>query len=148
MSQIPTTKDAAGRGEILLRARGLSKSYGGLRAVNDASLDLYPGEVVALVGDNGAGKSTFVKMLSGVIAPDAGTLALHGGEVRFSFADAGARSGHRDAASEPGAGGRVQCPRKHLSRPRAEHALARHRAGAGQGDHAQPHTWVSCSASA
>jgi len=69
--------------DILLTARGLSKHYGGLRAVNDASLDLYAGEVVALVGDNGAGKSSFIKMLSGVITPDAGSIALHGREVRF-----------------------------------------------------------------
>jgi ABC-type sugar transport system ATPase subunit len=84
MTQIPTSTPAGAHREILLSAHALSKSYGGLRAVNDASLDLYPGEVVALVGDNGAGKSTFVKMLSGVIAPDTGTLALHGGEVRFA----------------------------------------------------------------
>ncbi|MCC7547917.1 MAG: sugar ABC transporter ATP-binding protein [Burkholderiales bacterium] len=68
----------------LLSARGLSKHYGGLRAVHDATLDLYPGEVVALVGDNGAGKSTFVKMLCGVVAPDAGSIALHGRMLRFS----------------------------------------------------------------
>ena len=84
MNPMPTSTPAPGHREILLSARALSKSYGGLRAVNNASLDLYPGEVVALVGDNGAGKSTFVKMLSGVITPDAGTLALRGGEVRFS----------------------------------------------------------------
>ncbi len=84
MTRIPASTPAAGQRDILLSARALSKSYGGLRAVNNASLDLYPGEVVALVGDNGAGKSTFVKMLSGVIMPDAGTLALHGGEVRFT----------------------------------------------------------------
>lgn len=69
---------------MLLRAQGLTKSYGGLRAVNGASLDLHAGEVVALVGDNGAGKSTFVKMLSGVIPPDSGTLTVRGVEMRFT----------------------------------------------------------------
>lgn len=68
----------------LLSARGLSKHYGGLRAVHEATLDLYAGEVVALVGDNGAGKSTFVKMLSGVVTPDGGNIALHGRAVRFA----------------------------------------------------------------
>jgi ABC-type sugar transport system ATPase subunit len=84
MTQMPAATAAARHREVLLSARGLSKSYGGLRAVDNASLDLHSGEVVALVGDNGAGKSTFVKMLSGVIMPDAGTLALHGGEVHFA----------------------------------------------------------------
>jgi ABC-type sugar transport system ATPase subunit len=84
MTRMPASTPAAGDRDVLLSARALSKSYGGLRAVNSASLDLYPGEIVALVGDNGAGKSTFVKMLSGVIMPDAGTLALHGREVRFA----------------------------------------------------------------
>ncbi len=77
------TSTVSTRREVLLSAKGLSKSYGGLRAVNEASLDLYPGEVVALVGDNGAGKSTFVKMLSGAIAPDAGALGIDGHEMRF-----------------------------------------------------------------
>jgi ABC-type sugar transport system ATPase subunit len=84
MTEIFSSAPAEVHQEILLQARGLSKSYGGLRAVSNASLDLYAGEIVALVGDNGAGKSTFVKMLSGVITPDAGTLELHGQEVRFA----------------------------------------------------------------
>lgn len=84
MTPLPDPAPVAAPREILLSAHALGKSYGGLRAVSDASLDLFPGEVVALVGDNGAGKSTLVKMLSGVIAPDTGTLALHGRDVRFS----------------------------------------------------------------
>jgi ABC-type sugar transport system ATPase subunit len=79
---IPTPARAAR--EVLLSARGLSKRYGGLRAVNEASLDLHAGEIVALVGDNGAGKSTFINMLSGVIVPDAGSIVLRGREVRFA----------------------------------------------------------------
>jgi len=102
MTEIFPSVPAEVHQEILLRARGLSKSYGGLRAVSDASLDLYAGEVVALVGDNGAGKSTFVKMLSGVMTPDAGTIVLHGQEVRFASPtqarDAGIETLHQSLA--------------------------------------------------
>lgn len=84
MTRATAVPQAAGRREILLAARALCKNFGGLRAVNDASLELYGGEVVALVGDNGAGKSTFVKMLSGVIVPDTGALVLRGEDVVFS----------------------------------------------------------------
>ncbi len=83
MNPDSASQPAASARDVLFSARDLSKSYGGLRAVNGVSLDLYPAEVVALVGDNGAGKSTFVKMLSGVITPDSGTLALHGQPLRL-----------------------------------------------------------------
>jgi len=65
----------------VLSAIALSKSYGGLRAVEDVSLDILPGEVVALVGDNGAGKSTFVKALAGAQPPDAGEIRIDGRPV-------------------------------------------------------------------
>ncbi|TDD47605.1 sugar ABC transporter ATP-binding protein [Kribbella antibiotica] len=61
-----------------LRVRGVSKSFGAVAAVRDVSFDLHPGEAHALVGENGAGKSTIVKMLAGVHRPDAGTLELDG----------------------------------------------------------------------
>jgi ABC-type sugar transport system ATPase subunit len=80
----PTPAPNPATPEVMLGARGLSKHYGGLRAVNEASLDLHAGEIVALVGDNGAGKSTFIKMLSGVVVPDAGRIQLRGREVRFA----------------------------------------------------------------
>jgi len=51
--------------EPLLRAVNLTKHFGGLVAVDGVSFDVYPGEVIGLVGDNGAGKSTFIKMISG-----------------------------------------------------------------------------------
>ena len=61
----------------------LSKRFGGLVAVNNVSLEVYPGEVVGLVGDNGAGKSTLIKMVSGVYHPDGGQIFLEGQEVHF-----------------------------------------------------------------
>jgi ABC-type sugar transport system ATPase subunit len=72
MTRMPTSTPAGLHREILLSARAPGKSYGGRRAVDNANLELYPGEVVALVGDKGAGKSTFVKMLTGVTTRDAG----------------------------------------------------------------------------
>ena len=54
-----------------LELRDVSKTYGTVQALRSANLTVYPNEVVALIGDNGAGKSTIIKTLSGVIQPDA-----------------------------------------------------------------------------
>jgi len=56
----------------------ISKRFGGLQALKDVSLTLYPGEVLALAGDNGAGKSTSIKTISGVHKPDTGTIKYCG----------------------------------------------------------------------
>jgi ABC-type Fe3+/spermidine/putrescine transport system ATPase subunit len=68
----------------LLKTVDLSKHFGGLVAVDNVSLEVYPGEVIGLVGDNGAGKSTLIKMISGVYHPDEGKIFLGGQEVNFS----------------------------------------------------------------
>lgn len=65
----------------ILEARGLSRSFGNVRALDDADFDIYPGEVVALIGDNGAGKSTMVKALSGSLAVDTGEILFDGTAV-------------------------------------------------------------------
>lgn len=65
----------------LLHATDLWKRYGGVEALRGASFTVFPGEVVALIGDNGAGKSTLVKCLSGVAQPDSGTITLNGAPV-------------------------------------------------------------------
>lgn len=67
----------------ILTARGLMKRYGTVVAMNGADFDLYPGEIVAVIGDNGAGKSTLIKALSGAVTPDHGTIKLDGREVHF-----------------------------------------------------------------
>jgi simple sugar transport system ATP-binding protein len=68
----------------LLQLSGIVKHYGTVRALQDASLTVYPNEVVALVGDNGAGKSTMIKVISGVIQPDEGEIVVDGRPVAFS----------------------------------------------------------------
>jgi ABC-type sugar transport system ATPase subunit len=70
--------------EPVLSIRNLTKRFGGLVAVNDVSWDVYPGEVVALLGDNGAGKSTLIKCVSGVYQPDQGEIYFGGRLSRFA----------------------------------------------------------------
>ncbi|HET7412875.1 MAG TPA: sugar ABC transporter ATP-binding protein [Pararhizobium sp.] len=72
------------RGGVLLDARGISKSFGGVHALESADFSCRAGEIHALLGANGAGKSTLVKILSGVLQPDSGTITLSGEQVRFS----------------------------------------------------------------
>ena len=67
--------------EPILEARGNVKDFGRVRALRGADFTVYPGEVVALVGDNGAGKSTLVKCLAGVEHPDAGEIVFEGNPV-------------------------------------------------------------------
>jgi rhamnose transport system ATP-binding protein len=70
----------------LLSLRGISKRFPGVRALNDVSLDLYPGQVTALIGENGAGKSTLVKILTGIYQPEEGEIAVKGNVVHLGSA--------------------------------------------------------------
>lgn len=69
--------------EPLLRAAGLVKTYGRVVGLDGVDLDLFPGEVLAVIGDNGAGKSTLIKCLTGAEIPDAGEISFNGVPVRF-----------------------------------------------------------------
>lgn len=70
--------------DALLHVENLVKRFGGLTAVDQMSLDIYKGEVVGLIGDNGAGKSTFIKMVSGVYLPDEGEIYFDNQKMEFS----------------------------------------------------------------
>src|SRR3977135_1288426 len=68
----------------LFGVHGVSKRYGGVRALQDAQLVIEAGRIHAVLGENGAGKSTLIKIMSGVVAPDQGRMLLDGREVSFS----------------------------------------------------------------
>ncbi|WAL65796.1 ATP-binding cassette domain-containing protein [Amycolatopsis cynarae] len=74
--------DEAGKTPVL-SARGLVKRYGHVTAIDGADFDLHAGEVLAVVGDNGAGKSSLIKALSGALVPDAGEIHVDGRRVHF-----------------------------------------------------------------
>jgi branched-chain amino acid transport system ATP-binding protein len=79
--------------EPILRVTDLSKSFGGLAAVSDVSLELHRGEVHAVIGPNGAGKTTLINMLSGDLVPSAGAIRFEGREIAGRSADRIARLG-------------------------------------------------------
>ena len=68
----------------ILTARGIVKRYGSVTALNKADFDLYPGEILAVIGDNGAGKSSLIKALSGAVQIDEGEMRLAGAPIRFT----------------------------------------------------------------
>ena len=79
--------------EPLLTIDGLSKSYGGVHALREISLDILPGEVHGLCGENGAGKSTLIKCLAGVLSPNSGELTIQGKQLRWGDVDAAEDAG-------------------------------------------------------
>lgn len=68
----------------VLQARNLVKRYGRVTALDHCDFELYPGEILAVIGDNGAGKSTLIKAVSGAVTPDEGEVLLEGRPVRFT----------------------------------------------------------------
>jgi fructose transport system ATP-binding protein len=69
--------------EPILQTRSLVKRYGRVTALDHADFDLYPGEILAVIGDNGAGKSTLIKALCGAVIPDSGEIRLAGEVIHF-----------------------------------------------------------------
>lgn len=82
-----------GASDPLLRVEGVSKHYGGVRALEDVRFSCRAGSIHALLGENGAGKSTFIKILSGVVQPERGRIVLGGVPVSFPTPAAAADAG-------------------------------------------------------
>ena len=110
MSEIPTTgtlniPTEHTKGTPIMSARGLVKRYGNVTAIDGADFELYPGEILAVIGDNGAGKSSLIKALSGAVIPDQGEIRLDGEPVHFKSPLEARRSGietvYQDLAVAP-----------------------------------------------
>ena len=104
---------------LLLEARGITKHFGAVTALEGVSLTLSAGEVLGVVGDNGAGKSTLMKVLSGLIRPSEGEMLFQGQPVHFHSPARRAQGRHRDGLPGPRARREHADLREHLSRPRA-----------------------------
>jgi fructose transport system ATP-binding protein len=91
--------------EPILSAKGLVKRYGNVTAIDGADFELYPGEILAVIGDNGAGKSSMIKALSGATIPDEGEIRLDGQVVNFKSPlearQAGIETVYQDLAVAP-----------------------------------------------
>ncbi len=91
---------------VVMEARGLVKRYGHVTALDGTDFELRAGEVLAVIGDNGAGKSSLIRALSGALVPDAGEILLDGQPVRFRSPIDARRAGietvYQDLAVAPG----------------------------------------------
>jgi fructose transport system ATP-binding protein len=91
--------------EPILKARGLVKHYGRVTALDHADFDLPPGEILAVIGDNGAGKSSLIKAISGAIQADSGSIFLEGRQVHYNSPlearDAGIETVYQTLALSP-----------------------------------------------
>jgi simple sugar transport system ATP-binding protein len=102
--RVPSAASDSSR-DVVLKTEGITKRFGAVVALRGVDIELHRGEVLGLVGDNGAGKSTFVKILCGFLRPDSGRILLHSEEVKFhSVADArahGIETVYQDLALVP-----------------------------------------------
>jgi ABC-type branched-subunit amino acid transport system ATPase component len=96
----------------LLRVSGLSRWFGGLRAVDEVSFDLGSSEIVGLIGPNGAGKTTLFETISGFIRPTKGTVAFDGRPAAASSGTAGHRPDVPDRSAVSRCLGAGECHRR------------------------------------
>jgi fructose transport system ATP-binding protein len=91
--------------QIVMQAQGLVKRYGQVTALDGADFELRAGEILAVIGDNGAGKSSLIKALSGAVVPDEGEIRLDGQAIRFKSPIEARRAGietvYQDLAVAP-----------------------------------------------
>jgi ribose transport system ATP-binding protein len=83
-NNVRKTAVSESKSPYLLSMSGITKRYGGVRALENVSFDTQRGSIHALLGENGAGKSTLIKILSGVVQPDSGTIEIDGKQVSFA----------------------------------------------------------------
>ncbi len=86
----------------VLQMKGITKSFQGIKVLNDAGLNVYPGKVMALLGENGAGKSTLMKVMAGMYSMEAGCLVIRGKQRRFSCPRDSLNEGISIVHQEPG----------------------------------------------
>lgn len=105
LAELKTMSKPAASITPVLSARGLVKRYGRVTAMDRADFDLYPGEILAVIGDNGAGKSSLIKALSGALMPDEGEIRLDGEVAKFASPMDAQRAGietvHQSLALSP-----------------------------------------------
>ena len=105
--------------EPILTARGLVKRYGRVTALDHADFDLMPGEILAVIGDNGAGKSSLIKAISGAVTPDEGEIRLEGQPIHFTSPMQARAAGIETRLPEPRAVAGALDRRQHVHGPRA-----------------------------
>ena len=88
-----TLEGALVESALLFTMEGVSKRYGGVRALEKADLDIMPGRIHGILGENGAGKSTLIKIMAGVVAPDEGRMLMDGSEISFASPTAANQAG-------------------------------------------------------
>jgi ABC-type sugar transport system ATPase subunit len=94
--------DPSGKSVPLLEARGLVKAFSGTVAVNGVDIEIYPGDVIAIVGENGAGKTTLKNLLIGLLSPDKGSIKLQGHHIsHFHASDLGIAAVHQEFSLFP-----------------------------------------------
>ena len=106
----------------ILEARGLVKRYGHVTALGGSDFDLLPGEILAVIGDNGAGKSSLIKCLSGAVVPDEGEILLDGKPIQMKTPIDARALRDRDRLPDARGLARAGHRRQPVPRPRAARA--------------------------